>query len=254
MFILTYFYSNFFFQFPCLLISHLLKQIFKSVDLCGQFSSINYSLCKENFLSRANSNILYRHCHRSVGKMLNMKLTYSFFSQMKQTEGLQREKEASRASFFLNVTFIFSNENVFENSDISLTFQIRKNTQHWQTQFLHPHVLDLRCCFWKLLPLVLSPLSGMNLCRHRASQQNNLSGSSKSYKTELWLITQCLWKRGLQTLCLNHKGHFTFCTWGVLYIFCFLNGYFLVVQVLGDGYTYHALQFHFHVIVVFRDF
>lgn len=37
--------------------------------------------------------------------------------------------------------------------------------------------------------LVFSPLSGMNMCRHKASQQNNLSGSSKSYKTNLNLIT-----------------------------------------------------------------
>lgn len=76
-----------------------------------------------------------------------------------------------------------------ENSDISLTIHRRKNRQHWQTRFLHPHVLDLSCCFWKLLSLVLSPLSGMNMCRHKASQQNNLSGSSKTYKANLRLIT-----------------------------------------------------------------
>lgn len=75
-----------------------------------------------------------------------------------------------------------------ENPDISLTIHRRKNRQHWQT--VSPHTcLDLSCCFWKLLSLVLSPLSGMNMCRHKASQQNNLSGSSKIYKTNLRLIT-----------------------------------------------------------------
>lgn len=133
---------------------------------------------------------------------------------------------------------------LLENSDISLTIHRRKNRQHWQTQFLHPNVLDLSCCFWKLLSLVLSPLSGLNMCRHKASYQNDLSGSSNTYKANLSLITNGYKRKAF-------KGSFFFLIIQIFF-FNFQDGCFLVVQVRGC--TCLALQFSFIIIIVFGKF
>lgn len=130
-------------------------------------------------------------------------------------------------SFFFSLMFLSSFlVKMSENSDISMTLPRRK--EQTSVEFLHPHVLELSRCFWKLLPLVFSPLSAVNMCRDRASQQNNLSGSSKANQR---LATQWLQKKSIQQLflCLRHEELFTFCT-GFEY-FLFLRQLFLVSQL-----------------------
>lgn len=156
--------------------------------------------------------MLCRHCHKNCRQDLKYQVYILLLTDAKNIR--DTKDKAVCMSFYFSLMFLSSFlVKMSENSDISMTLPRRKE-QTTLVEFLHPHVLELSCCFWKLLALVFSPLSGVNMCRDRASQQNNLSGSSKSYKANQRLVTQWFQKKSIQWLflCLRHEELFTFYT------------------------------------------